>query len=133
MQVIPYFYFNGAAEEAIQFYSKVFDAELTGMMRFKEQPGVEVPPEIAEKIMHAEIIIGGHSIYISDSDSPLMIGENVQVNINCDSEDEINRFFEGLSEGANISMPLGEQFWGATFGALTDKYGISWSLNFQVE
>ncbi len=133
MQVIPYFYFNGTAEEAINFYSIVFDAKITGIMRFKEQPGVKVPPEIGEKIMHAEIIIGGHSIYISDSDSPLKIGENVQVNINCDNEEEIERFFKGLSEGAEISMPLGEQFWGALFGALTDKFGISWSLNFQVE
>lgn len=133
MQVIPYFYFNGTAEKAINFYSKVFDAKITGIMRFKEQPGVEVPLEVAEKIMHAEIIIGGHSIYISDSDNELKMGENVQVNINCDSEEEIKRFFDGLSEGAKISMPLGKQFWGAIFGALTDQFGISWSLNFQVE
>lgn len=133
MQIIPYFYFDGSAEEAINFYTKVFEAEITGIMRFKEQPGVDVPLEVAEKIMHAEIIIGGHSIYISDSDSELKIGENVQVNINCDSEEEIRRFFDGLSEGAEITMPLGEQFWGALFGALTDQFGISWSLNFQVE
>lgn len=133
MQVIPYFYFDGTAEEAINFYSKVFNAEINGIMRFKEQPGVQIPAEIAERIMHAEIIISGHPIYVSDSRDHLKIGENVQININCDSEEEIRRLFNALSEDASVSMPLEKQFWGAIYGALTDKFGISWGLNFQIE
>ena len=38
MQVHPYLFFDGRCEEAIEFYKKALDAEVTGLMRFKESP-----------------------------------------------------------------------------------------------
>jgi len=56
---------------------------------------------------------------------------NVQINLNLDSEEEIRRIFEGLSAGANITIPLQDTFWGAIYGALTDQFGVNWSFNHQ--
>ncbi|HYE55227.1 MAG TPA: VOC family protein [Chitinophagaceae bacterium] len=51
--------------------------------------------------------------------------------LNCSTGEEINRFFEKLSEGGKVLQPLGKQFWGATFGMVQDKYGNFWMLNYQ--
>lgn len=57
-------------------------------------------------------------------------GNNVSLSLNCSSEEEINTFFSKLSEDGKILDSLKEQFWGAIFGALRDKYGIGWMLNY---
>jgi PhnB protein len=60
------------------------------------------------------------------------LGDNVQINIQCESNDEIERFFAGLSEGGKVKLPLQDMFWGAKFGMLTDKYGIHWMFNYEL-
>mgnify|MGYP001767292522 FL=1 len=59
------------------------------------------------------------------------MGNNLQINLNCDSEEEMRKIFSGLSEGATITMPMENTFWDALFAGLTDRFGISWTLNFQ--
>jgi PhnB protein len=41
--------------------------------------------------------------------------------------------FAALSEGATITMPLQDTFWGARFGMLVDKFGINWMFNFDLQ
>ncbi len=60
---------------------------------------------------------------------PLTVGNNIWVNIDCDSIPEIEQCFSALSEGGTVIMPLADQFWGARFGMLADKFGINWMLN----
>jgi PhnB protein len=50
--------------------------------------------------------------------------------LNCSSEAEIHQFFTSLSAGGQVTYPLADQFWGATYGRLTDKYGKGWMLNY---
>jgi len=46
---------------------------------------------------------------------------------------EAKRLFDGLSQGGKVEMPLEKTFWGAVFGMLSDKYGIDWMINCQLE
>ncbi len=132
MQVVPYLYFNGNAEEAIFFYQKALKAQDPSIMRYKEQPGTEIPKEYENLIMHAELKANGSTFYISDAGSEKVeAGDNLQINLNCDSEEEIRWIFDHLIEGGQVRMKLEDTFWGALFGSLTDRYGITWSLNFQ--
>ncbi len=62
-----------------------------------------------------------------------VVGDNVVLSINCDSETEIRDLFSKFSRGGEVFMPLEKQFWGGIFGVLTDKYGVEWMFNFQVE
>ncbi|MCG8308473.1 MAG: VOC family protein, partial [Cytophagales bacterium] len=41
--------------------------------------------------------------------------------------------FNALSEGGNITMPYQETFWGAMFGSFTDKFGIDWMVNCNID
>lgn len=134
MQVVPYLYFNGNCEEAYNFYHEALGGEKTDIMRYGDQ-GPEVPPEVAKRIMHTELKFGDNLIYFSDtsSEGEYQTGSNVQLNLNLDSEDEIRKVYEGLSQGATVTMELQDTFWGAIYGALTDKYGVSWSFNYMKE
>ena len=46
------------------------------------------------------------------------------------SPEEINDAYAKLSEGGQQTYPLGDAFWGATFGQLIDKYGNEWLLTY---
>ena len=64
-------------------------------------------------------------------DKEMVNGSMITLMIQCDSEEEINSYFANLSAGGVVSMPLSKQFWGATYGQLTDKFGVLWSLNYE--
>ena len=51
--------------------------------------------------------------------------------MNCSSAEEINSFFNNLSSDGKIIEPLHQSFWGATFGVITDKFGITGCLTIQ--
>jgi len=133
MQTVPYLYFDGNAEEAIALYQKALKTKDPQIMRFKDQPSPDLPAEYEDKVMHAELIADGIVIYVSDAvgSYKVQIGDNVQINLNCDSEEQVNWIFKTLSEGGKVGMELQDTFWGAYYGSLTDRFGVTWSLNFQ--
>jgi len=59
-------------------------------------------------------------------------GNTVHLCVNCNSEEELNRFFSNLSVGGTIAEKLADMPWGAKYGAPTDKFGKQWILNFQM-
>jgi PhnB protein len=57
------------------------------------------------------------------------IGNNFSVSIFTDTIEEADRLFAGLSEGGQVTMPLAKTFWGAYYGSWTDKFGVNWMVN----
>jgi PhnB protein len=135
--VNTYLNFNGNTEEAFNFYKSVFGGEFTMFQRFKEIPGGDkMPAGDQEKIMHVSLPIGkGTLLMATDAlesmGQKLTYGNNFSVAIAADSEDEANKLFHGLSAGGKVDVPLDKTFWGAYFGAFTDKFGVKWMVNYQ--
>lgn len=141
-RVTTYLNFPGTTEEAFNFYKEVFNGEFTGvgLRRFgdEELPAGMPPLSEADKklIIHAELtIMGGHVLMATDSPESMGLtmeyGNNMHINLEPESRAETKRLFDALSARGKITMPLEDMFWGAYFGAFTDKYGINWMLNFQ--
>jgi len=137
MRAIPYLTFDGTAEEALNLYRSVLGGELS-IMRFGEMPPDETMPisdAWKNKVMHAALIFGDDQmLYVSDifEGGTVQRGDNMTVHIDVDTEEEVQRFFDGLSEGATITMPVERQFWGAVYGSLIDRFGISWGFHFDL-
>lgn len=137
----PYLNFAGNTEEAFNFYKSVFGGDFLMVMRFGEmqdQPGCESPGELSDddktKIMHIALPIGdGRMLMATDSlesmGQTLTVGNNNYIYLECDSNDEADRLFNGLSEGGTIEMPMGDTFWGAYFGCFGDKFGVKWMVS----
>ena len=58
-----------------------------------------------------------------------MQGNNFSISINPETKEEGDKIFEGLSKDGKVGMPMAEKFWGYYFGYLTDKFGINWMVN----
>lgn len=135
----PYLIFNGTAEQAFNFYKSVFGGDFTALMRMGDAPtGSPTPLSDQEKnlLMHISLPIGQSNVLMASDNLPSMghpfvQGNNVQISITPDSEEEARRLFEGLSKNGIVETPLQDMFWGALFGMFTDQFGIRWMVNFE--
>lgn len=133
MKIIPYLSFAGNCEEAMSYYTKVLKGKLTGVMRYGDAPGGQVPDEeFKDKILHGEIVYGNdEKIYCADSMQSDFGNSNISLMLDMVSESELNRVYESLSKDARqMFMPLQDTFWGAKYAAFIDQFGVNWSLNF---
>jgi len=132
----PYLNFNGNTEEAFNFYKSVFGGEFNMLQRFKDTPGQEkLSAGDKEKIMHVSLPIGKGNVLmgtdaLESMGHKLTMGNNMQLSLSPESEDEANRLFNGLAKGGKTIVPMGKASWGDYFGMLTDKYGIQWMINY---
>jgi len=132
-QIQPSLTFNGQAEEAFEFYRSVFGGEFTSKMRWADNPQCDQFSDADKKlIMHVSLPVGTGAIMGNDmlaAFGELKQGNNFAVTIIPDSREEADRLFKGLSAGGEAKMPMQDMFWGAYFGALTDKFGTQWMIN----
>ncbi len=110
------------APKAIEFYKKAFGAKVKN---------VHVAPN--GKVMHATLKFGESLLMLNDefpgmgAPSPQTVGGSpVILNIYVKNVDKL--FDQAVAAGANVTMPLQDQFWGDRYGQLADPFGHLWSL-----
>ena len=115
------------ADKALQFYKNAFGAEIGGVARMPDG-----------KVMHAALRIGDSMLMLNEEMpeygglSPLSLnGTGVTIHIYTDNVDEA--FNRAVSAGAQVKMPLMDQFWGDRYGMLTDPFGHRWSIASRIE
>ncbi len=132
MNVQPYLFFDGRCEEALAFYTKALGAEVTMMMRFKDNPEPQgTRPNIQpDKVMHARLRIGDSVIFAMDGMSPGGAShfDGFGLSLTVANEAEADRMFNALLDGGKTVMPLGKTFFSPRFGMVTDRYGIGWMV-----
>jgi PhnB protein len=125
----PYLSFGDDARQAMAFYSDVFGGTLT-ISTFGEF-GAQDSPD-ADKIMHAQLEAeSGFTLMASDTPAgmPLERGSAVAISISGSEADELRRYWERLSDGGRVLVPLEKQMWGDDFGMCVDRFGIRWMVN----
>ncbi len=133
MQVQPYLMFNGRCEEALDFYKKAIDAEVTALMRFKDAPEPQppgcVPPGSENKVMHSSFRVGDTTVMATDGQpgAPAEF-KGFSLTLAVADEAEAKRRFAALSDGGKVQMPLGKTFFSPSFGVLADRFGVSWMV-----
>lgn len=127
--VQPYLFFDGNCKEAMQFYATALSAELS-VQTFGDSP-MDVPAEQAQRVMHASITLGDALIYASDGMPGVPVDSGMRAHISIGTDDaELGRaYFEALAAGGTVTMPYEKQFWGDTYGMLTDRFGVKWMVN----
>jgi len=125
-----YLIFDGTCEEATNFYCKIFDGKINFLSRYADSPS-EVPANWKSKIIHTTFSIRGSEILASDTHpgQPVILGNNCHISVNFKIDEKIDGMFNELSEGGKVHLPLQKTFWNANFGMLTDRFGINWMFN----
>jgi PhnB protein len=125
----PYLSFNGDAREAMEFYRSVFGGTLT-INTFGDYGNPD--PAMADKVMHAQLESdAGYTLMASDlmPDMPFNRGDSITVSLSGEDGDRLRGYWEKLSDGGTVSMPLEKQMWGDEFGMCSDRYGVPWMVN----
>jgi PhnB protein len=125
----PYLFFKGNCREAMNFYKDVFGGEVEFTEADPEKMG-DMPNKdwFKGKIMHSSLkgpvkIMGSDSSIASDK------AAKIELSLGGTDETQMRAIFDKLAEGGKVKTPLAKQFWGDTFGQLTDKYNIDWMMN----
>lgn len=130
----PYVNLRGDARAAADFYKSVFGGELV----LDTFAGFGMPMENAAEadwVMHAQLETpAGFTLMLSDTPShmPFHSGGNVSISLSGDDDALLTGYWDRLADGATIGEPLVLAPWGAKFGMLTDRFGISWMVNISI-
>jgi PhnB protein len=126
----PYISFKDNTREAMEFYRKVFGGKLN-VNTFKEFDASQDPSE-DNLVMHS-VLEADNGITIMASDTPnrmeYRLGTNMSMSLSGDNEAELKAYFEKLSAGGTVTMPLEKAIWGDSFGMCIDKFGVQWLVN----
>ncbi len=128
MNIEPYLHFPRTTEEAMTFYKGIFGGEL----QVTRQGDVNPNAPAAEKhlVINAMLAGGDCTLRASDrGDTTHDPQTRVELLIVGSEEAHLRQVFGDLSVGGTVTVPLEKQFWGDTFGAVTDKFGINWQVN----
>ena len=127
----PYLLFEGNCYDAMEFYKTCFDGELT-VVKVKDSPAKDHMPEFQQnKVLNARLRKGNLEISASDwlrPDRPPICGNMVCLYLSGGTIPELTTLFQKLSEGAQVTDPLEQQFHGY-YGALNDKFSVRWMFH----
>ena len=124
----PYLNFSDNAREAMEFYKDVFGGNLT-LNTFGDY-GTQ--GDEANKIMHAQLETdSGFTLMAADTPEGMSRnpGDNITVSLSGDDAEALRGYWEKLSDGGNVTMPMEKQMWGDEFGMCTDRFGIPWMVD----
>ncbi|REK71239.1 VOC family protein [Paenibacillus paeoniae] len=139
MSAIAYLNFDGIAEQVIEFYSEALSAIEVKQVKFgdiPQDPNYPLPENELNMIMESSIQFAGGKLMMSDIlpsmktvTGELIKGNNVLISLVIDDKQQLEQYFNKLSVGGHVLMPLSNTPWSSCFGMLVDKFGISWKFN----
>ncbi len=134
MQCSIFINFNGQCRQALELYAAAFQTEIKNLMTFGEAPAdPKMPIKESEKdrIMYAELLIGGLSIMFMDNsdDYPLHIGDNITPTIaGIPDETELRRLVDALKVGGKVHVEPTPMFFAPLYAMVEDQFGVIWQL-----
>jgi predicted 3-demethylubiquinone-9 3-methyltransferase (glyoxalase superfamily) len=119
--ITPFLMFSGKAEEAMNFYTSIFEQSEVNHVFYHENG----------KVLHATFTLKGQPFMCIDNPN----GDHhaftpaMSLFVTCDTAEEIHGLYEKLSQDGKVLMPLAPTPFSERFGWVEDKYGVSWQLN----
>jgi PhnB protein len=126
----PYLGFRDNARQAMEFYHSVFGGKLE-MNTFKDFQASDDPRE-ENKIMHSQLEAdNGMTLMAADTPNSMEYrpGSSISVSLSGDNHAELSGYWDKLSDGGQVVMPLEKAPWGDYFGMCADKFGVNWMVN----
>lgn len=119
--------FAGRAEEAMDFYTTLFD---DSKIEYLQRYGPEYPGGPEGQVVHARFVLGGHPLMAMDSavEQPFTFTPSTSFYVSCADEDEIDRLFAAFSQDGQVLMPLQSYPFATKYAWVQDRFGVSWQL-----
>ena len=120
-KITPFLWFDGQAEDAVKFYTSIFkDSKIGRILRYGEEVAkVSASGQPAGSVLTIEFEIEGQKFVALNGGPQFQFNESISFVVNCDTQKEVNYFWEKLSASG------GEE---SACGWLKDKFGVSWQI-----
>lgn len=129
-KITPYLWFDGQAEEAMNFYTSLFNnARVVEINRYPEGYSEGPLAGMEGRVIHGLFELAGYQFMALDGGPLFKFTPAVSFFVNCDTEAEIDALWTALAEGGSALMPLQAYPFSPKFGWIQDRYGLSWQLN----
>jgi PhnB protein len=125
----PYISFKDNAREALEFYKDVFGGELR-MSTFGEFGDQSAPDP--DKIMHGQLeTTNGFTLMAADTPAGMEYnpGTNMSISLSGTDGEELHGYWNKLTDGGMVTVPMEKQMWGDEFGMCVDRFGVGWMVN----
>jgi PhnB protein len=128
MKLQTYVNFAGRCAEAFRFYERHLGGRLAMLMTHGQAPDQSrVAPELKDKVLHAQIEIGGTVLMGADVPHAEPM-RSAYLSLTVDNDADAERIYKALSDGGQVFMPMQETFFATRFGQLRDPFGINWMI-----
>ncbi|WP_395761655.1 VOC family protein [Bacillus sp. 3G2] len=115
------------ARSQADFYVESLGGEILSLKTFGEVPGT--PDAIKDKVMHLSLMVAGtNTLMISDSFEQVSSSRSISLALTYDDESEAKEAYAKLCEGGENKYPFSLQPWGAFYGEVIDKFGVTWMI-----
>lgn len=113
-KIIPFLWFDGQAEEAMNFYTSIFkNSKIVSVMHYGE-----AGPGAKGTVMSATFEIQGQEFIVLNGGPHFKFSPAISFFVNCETQEEVDELWEKLSEGGKTNR----------CGWLDDKFGVSWQI-----
>jgi len=119
-KITPCLWFNGNAQEAVHFYTSVFRSSKIGNISYYGKEGFEIHGKTAGTVLTIEFELNGQAFTALNAGPEFQFNEAVSFQVACESQDEVDYYWEKLSEGGDPKAQV--------CGWLKDKFGLSWQI-----
>ena len=117
-EIIPCLWFDTQAEEAANYYVSIFKNGKIGDILYYTEAGKEQHQKPPGSVVTVDFTINGQEFVALNGGPQFKFNESVSFQIMCDTQEEIDHYWEKLTAGGEESE----------CGWLKDKYGVSWQV-----
>ena len=133
LQPIPYLAFDGTCADAMRYYEKVLGGTIKVMMSGKDSPHKDPMIEsFGDRILNAQLELPG-GVFLFGGDAPPTMEyqgmHGFSITLNLDTVEEGEEIFNKFADGGHVTMPYSPTFWAEKFGMVSDKFGVNWIIN----
>jgi predicted 3-demethylubiquinone-9 3-methyltransferase (glyoxalase superfamily) len=113
-------WFDSQADEAVKFYTSIFKNSRIGNISYYGKEGFEQHHRQAGSVLTIQFFLNDHEFLALNGGPAFKFNEAVSLVVNCDTQEEIDYYWNKLSEGGDKNAQQ--------CGWLKDKYGLSWQV-----
>src|SRR3954447_14275065 len=128
----PYLTFDGNARDAMEFYKGLFGGELN-IMTFGDMGATEHEGSAlaTDGVMHGQLTTDQGFTLMASDNPPGVTGQtpNGHLSLSGDEADLLHGYWDKLTEGGTVDVPLETAPWGDEFGQVKDRFGVNWLVN----
>ena len=119
-KITPNLWFNDQAEEAVKFYTSIFNNSSIGRISRYGKEGIEIHKKTEGSILTIEFQLEGQSFLVLNAGPEFQFNEAISFIVYCDTQEEVDYYWGKLTEGGDVNAQI--------CGWLKDKFGLSWQV-----